>query len=182
MTGWTEADLNLKLKNNPQLEIDFNASTLKKKREAKPKQKELPLESDELFERRFKHRDKIRLESVIQIDFVKWIRRNRGYYPQLAAGFAVPNGGKRPPKTAKTMKAEGEESGVSDYIILCPARGKSGLVIEFKRQYEQPSDNQKYWLNMLAENGFHTAVCWSKRDAIELITWFYDLPEGLIEE
>jgi hypothetical protein len=53
------------------------------------------------------------LESSEQIGFVRWFRQN---FPQVLI-FAIPNGGRRGWKTAKTLKAEGVVPGIPDLHI-----------------------------------------------------------------
>ena len=179
--NWTQSDLDLQLKSNPQLTLDVGyQKPIKRQSKKIPTiQGELALETEKNYQELFEFREKELSESRAQSNYVLWIRANRGYYSQLASGFSVPNGGFRNRKTANTLKAEGTEPGVSDYMILHPAKTYAGLVIEFKVKYNQPSDDQKVWLNRFAKNGFFCAVCWSTKDAQKLTCWFFDLPLGL---
>lgn len=178
--NWNQTDLDLKLKNNPDIKLFVsNPIQAGKTKLSKSVQGELKLVQDKLYQELNEFREKDLSESQTQSNFVLWLRDNRKFYPQLASGFAIPNGGFRHKKTAITMKREGAEPGVSDYMILHPAKSHAGLIIEFKVKYNQPSDVQKSWLNRLSKNGFFTAVCWSTMDAQKLACWFYDLPKGL---
>ena len=178
--NWNQTDLDLKLKNNPDIEL-YVSHPLQagKTKRMKGTQGELPLVTKKLYQELKEFREKDLSESQAQSNYVLWVRHNRGFYPQLSSGFAVPNGGFRAKKTAITMKREGAEPGVSDYMILHPARTYAGLIIEFKVKYNQPTEVQKEWLNKLATNGFYCAVCWSTVAAQKLTCWFYDLPNGL---
>ena len=182
--SWTQDKLNLALKSNPDLKMDIDTDVGKYIPEpvVKATQPHLPIKSEELFTRHLKYREKVLLETVIQSRFAAWVRKHRPFYEPLMSGFAVPNGGKRPKKTAITMKKEGQEAGVPDYMILHPARTYSGLILETKTKYNQPTPEQIDWLNRLATNGFYCCVCWSTRDMIEVTTWFYNLPERLPED
>ena len=179
--AWTQADLNLQLKNNPQVTLDIGYGNLVNRQVKKAPiiQGEFVLETDKLYQEFLEFREMKLSESRTQSNFFLWIRANRGYYPQLASFFAVPNGGFRAKKTASIMKAEGVEAGVSDTMCLHPSKTYAGLVIEFKVKYNKPTDDQKVWLNRLAKNGFFCAVCWSTQDAQKVTSWFYDLPVGL---
>ncbi len=177
--AWTQADLDLQLKKNPHLNLDIGFDKPEYKVKKMAAQGELPLVSEMLYQEYFEFREKELSESQVQSNFFLWIRANKGYYPQLASFFAVPNGGFRSRKTAVTMKREGVEAGVPDILSLHPAKTFAGLAIEFKVKRNKPSDFQKEWLNRLAKNGFYPVVCWSLMDAQKITTWFYDLPKGL---
>ena len=95
--------------------------------------------------------EKVPEESEEQIAFVQWIKRNH----PTALFFAIPNGGKRPKKTAATLKAEGVSSGVPD---LCfPG---INLFIEMKRQKGgRVEPNQKIWISDLRNAGWQVEIC-----------------------
>lgn len=179
--NWTQSDLDLQLKRNPQLTLDVGHRRLIKKQSKKIPtiQSELVLETEKNYQELFEFREKELSESRVQSNFFLWVRANKGYYSQLVSFFAIPNGGFRAKKTASIMKAEGVEAGVPDTICLHPAQTYAGLAIEFKTKYGKPRDTQRAWLNRLAKNGFFCAVCWSTQDAQKLTCWFYDLPKGL---
>lgn len=179
MSSWTKKELEEILRGNPLISI-----------EEEPKRKKIDISGKvgrqlelEMLDKRYhelkKYREKVLLESEVQSNFVRWVRNNREFYRPLQSGFAVPNGGKRPMKTAVTMKKEGLEKGVSDYFFTRPARGYSGLVIEFKVKYNKPTEEQVEWLNRFIDDGFYCVVAWSEMDAQEITCWFYDLPRGL---
>ncbi len=178
MPSYTQSELEKMLKGNPDMHL-LLPRQMGKTRLAKAVQSEIPLVTEKLYQELFEFKEMHLSESQTQMNFVTWLRDNKKYYNQLASGFSVPNGGKRPKKTAITMKKEGIEPGVSDYMILHPAKTFAGLVIEFKVKYNKPTDAQKEWLNRLSINGFYCAVCWSQKDAQKLVVWFYDLPKGL---
>jgi len=96
-------------------------------------------------------------ESTIQIACVKWFRLQ---YPDIAdLMFAVPNGGKRNPREAKIMKAEGVTRGVSDLIILVPQKGYASLCIEMKTKKGTQSKEQKQWQAKVERWGSKYVVC-----------------------
>lgn len=82
-------------------------------------------------------------------------------YPALRGRLAaVPNGGQRHPAVAAKLKAEGVRKGFPDMMLLKPANGYFGLLIELKRaKGGSVSPEQKDWLQWLGEQGFMTAVC-----------------------
>lgn len=180
MTRFTQLELDKMLKSNTdlQLHVSLPRQAGKTKR-AKAVQAELALVSEKLYHEKLEYREMELSESRTQSNFFIWIRANSGYHPQLASFFAVPNGGFRNKKTASILKGDGLMPGIPDTLCLHPAKTYAGIAIEFKVKYNKPSQHQVAWLNRLATNGFYCAVCWSQRDAMKLVCWFYSLPLGL---
>lgn len=87
--------------------------------------------------------------------------------------FAVPNGGKRSIKVAGAMKAEGQESGVSDILFLVPSRGFHYLSIEMKAPSKKQSANQKDFEAEVDKVGGLYQVCFSEEEARKLLEWYY---------
>lgn len=181
MANWTQEEFAALLKKPgiSELNIDLQPKPKSKQKAVVETQTQLNLSGDELFHRLLDHREKNKLETVVQSNYFEWVRINKAYAEPLRAAFAVPNGGSRPKKTAATMKAEGMEAGVPDLMILAPARGYAGLVIETKTKYNQPSDEQKEWLNRLARNNFYCVAAWSTEDMVDVTCWFYNLPDDV---
>ena len=176
MGNWTQQDL-ANLLNNPEIGELNKDLRPKRKKMVIETQGELALSGSELFYRLTDNREKRKLETTVQSNYFEWVRFNKAYVEPLRSAFAIPNGGARAKKTAATMKAEGVEAGVPDLMILSPARGYSGLVIETKTKYNQPSDEQKEWLNRLSRNGFYCVAAWSTIDMVNITCWFYNLPD-----
>lgn len=96
--------------------------------------------------------------------------------PELASLFAVPNGGKRHPREAARLKAQGVKSGVPDIFLPLPSGRFHGLFIELKRPIVKGearpvvSKEQGAWLAMLAEQGYRAEVChgWFEAQAVIL--------------
>ena len=102
-------------------------------------------------------------ESKIQHICVCWFRAT---FPHVACLlFAVPNGGKRDPRTGAMMKYEGAVSGVADLVLLFPCRGKSSLCIEMKVPKHKGSSAgtqstaQKAWQSLVERYGSVYCVC-----------------------
>lgn len=106
-----------------------------------------------------------------QSALITWADYQSNIYPELQLLFAVINGAKLPwtrnargqrfSREAMHLKAEGLKAGVPD-LWLPAARGRyHGLVIEMKFGTNKPSDEQLWWLQTLAGQGYKTAVCWS---------------------
>jgi len=103
------------------------------------------------------------------------------------AGFfwtAVPNGGKRALRTARSLKAQGVRAGIPDLLIFDPppqldAHGRAlvGCAIELKRADGRPSDVSKsQWkcLEELRTRGWLVFVAFGRLDAIkQLKDWGY---------
>lgn len=96
-----------------------------------------------------------------QVALFHWAFLERRKYPELELMFAVPNGGQRNKIVAAKLKAEGVKAGVPD-IMLPVARGKyHGMALEMKAAKGRISDEQKYWHERLAVQGYYVAVCYS---------------------
>ena len=81
---------------------------------------------------------------------------------------AVPNGGKRNPREAALLKAEGVQPGVPDWLCFV-TRGylRNGLAIEFKSPTGKGrlSDAQKEWHAKLKEEFWEVHVCTTAAEA-----------------
>lgn len=93
--------------------------------------------------------------------------------PGIELMFAVPNGGYRMGKTARDLKAEGVKKGVPDvWLPISGVHGEKpvkGLVIEMKFGKNKPTPEQEAWLAFLAGVGWRAEVCYSWREAAEVI-------------
>lgn len=99
----------------------------------------------------------------------KWASENEHIYPELAALFAVPNAAKRSRITGAQMKAEGLKPGVSDIHLPSPVGGYCGLWIEMKYGYNNPTQEQKEWIDLMRWIGHRVEVCYSAEQAIDTI-------------
>jgi len=109
-------------------------------------------------------------EHTEQAAVFQWAKLREGQYPALKLMFAVPNAGKRSPGAAAYYLAEGLKSGVPD--ILLPISYQypyNGLAIEMKDGKNKPTPKQKEWLQMLADAGWRTEVCYSQEEAKAVI-------------
>jgi VRR-NUC domain len=92
--------------------------------------------------------------------------------PLLQYGFHVPNGGHRHPAVAAKMKAAGVKRGVPDLLFPISFQGYHGLAIEMKSGYNRTTKEQLVWLDVLAEQGWKTAVCYGwVTAAIEIVSY-----------
>ena len=110
-----------------------------------------------------------------QAALIKWARHQEREFPELALLHAIPNGGKRGPKTARAMKAEGVKAGVPD-LCLPVARGPyHGLYLELKTGSGRLTKDQTRWLGALAAQGFFASVAVGYHGAVGLIREYLSL-------
>lgn len=114
-------------------------------------------------------------EFNIQKLFVAWFRAT---YPGVIL-FAIPNGEKREPATAKRLKESGVLAGVPDLFI---ADGKPGLFIEMKDARGRLSTAQKEMIPMLRDGGYPVAVCHSYEEAKSAVMEYFKRPTEAQEE
>lgn len=99
---------------------------------------------------------------------VKFIQRCRWLKPDLLA-YAIPNGGKRNPKEAVRLKAEGVLSGIPDVCIAHPTSWYHGLYLEFKTAKGRTSQNQQDVIAQLRANGYRVDVVRSCEEAWQVL-------------
>lgn len=122
-----------------------------------------------------------------QVKVFEWAEIMSNKIPELKLLMAIPNGasyggGGGRWNIAKRMKDEGVKKGVPD-IFLPVVRERSelayevdsGLWIEMKAGKNKPSQEQKWWLGELANQGYRTRVCYSAEEAIDVINEYLDL-------
>lgn len=108
------------------------------------------------------------LEHQIQAAYVEWTLLNTARFPALALGFAVPNAARRSYRLAARMKREGLRSGVPDWVLPVPRGKYTGLMIEFKRPGEKPTQAQKDYMGLAETEGWLCVVCDSTEAAVNL--------------
>lgn len=104
-----------------------------------------------------------------QAQFVRMVEA--AYPPGVAMLlFAIPNGGRRPIKTACDLKAEGVRPGVPDLFLAYPHKGAAGLFIEMKRREGGTlSAVQRYYINLLRGQGYAVEVCKGCDEAFDAV-------------
>lgn len=97
-------------------------------------------------------------EHRIQQACVQWFNLR---HPNLRGRlFAVPNGSRRDGVTGARLKAEGVVAGVSDFILLKSTSRYGALLIEMKTRTGRQSATQKWWQQVVTENGeYKYVVC-----------------------
>lgn len=121
-----------------------------------------------------------------QVALFQWAALMSAQYPELELLYAVPNGaklpyrkganGKRYSPEAMRLKSEGLKPGVPDVVWPVARNGFHGLYLELKWKGNKPSENQEWWLDRLAEQGYLAVACWGAQDAIETICEYAGIP------
>ena len=85
---------------------------------------------------------------------------------------AIPNGGRRNPREAARMKAEGVSAGAPDWVLFAARHGYHGLAIEFKSPTGSGrlSPAQQTWHQALRGHGYCVAIATSAAIAWDLLT------------
>lgn len=104
-----------------------------------------------------------------QVALFKWADIMSKNVPDLKLLFAIPNGGLRSKVVAVKLKKEGVKSGVPDIFLPVPKDGYSGLWIELKTKKGRVTENQKWWIARLEEQGYMASVCYGWNAARTLI-------------
>ena len=120
---------------------------------------------------------KVPTESQEQMWLIQWSEQPsiRSRYPDLKYLFHIAN--ERSDKVqAAILKKMGVRKGVPD-LCLPVARGRyHGLYIEMKRTRDgRPSEEQLWWEEGLAGNGYATAICNGWKKASEILMWYLNL-------
>lgn len=84
---------------------------------------------------------------------------------------AIPNGGRRGPREAALLKAEGVTAGAPDWVLFVPSNGSAGLALEFKSPTGKGrlTDAQVEFHEGLREYGWKVAVVTSAIAAWEIL-------------
>lgn len=98
--------------------------------------------------------------------------------------FAIPNGGIRTPRNARTLKLEGVKRGVPDLFFAYPNGTFHGLFIEMKRRdpaLSKVSKEQAEMISRLESKGFCASICYGCLDAINIIQRYLALKQTSTE-
>lgn len=109
-------------------------------------------------------------EHDLQSSVFHWVEMNKARLPELANYFAIPNGGKRPIRTAIKMKKEGQQKGVPDTFLAIPSLYHHGLFIEHKWGKGVLSEEQKTWKSKLQNYGYLYLVSRSPEESQNILT------------
>lgn len=127
-----------------------------------------------------RYNDNVKLkisEDLIQKSLIEWIN----YHPKLKEFkdciIHIPNEGKRSISYGKKLKDMGMRKGVSDLFIAVPKHGYGGAWIELKSYNGKLTKDQEDFMNLMANNNYYTAVCWSIESAMKIISMYFDIKE-----
>jgi len=114
-------------------------------------------------------------EHTEQVNYFKLLQKHIAITNDLILAHAIPNGGLRNKVVAKNLKMEGVKAGVPDIFIPMPKKNNHGLYIEMKKVKGcSVTENQKFWLNYLNENGYYAVVCKGALDAYNITMDYLD--------
>jgi hypothetical protein len=102
------------------------------------------------------------IEHQHQAALVAWAHRTRlpaaaDVRPGATLGtylLALPMGGKRNPREAARLKAEGAKPGVSDLLLPLRRQGFGSFWLEMKAPGKKPTPAQREWLELMREAGY----------------------------
>ena len=121
-------------------------------------------------------------EDTEQMSVMDWANVNLRQYPELELLHHIPNGGKRNVKEAARFKAMGVKSGVPDLCLPVPRGGYAGMYIEMKYGKNKPTNNQNNWITKLQQQGYCVTVCYSGKEAADIIEGYLKKPHTLLNK
>lgn len=123
-------------------------------------------------------------EEQEQAAVVRWAQERAGQWAELAWLFHIPNGGARDAVTGAMLKRAGVQPGVPDLFLPCPRPRPGGgwwpgLFVEMKRadHSNNPSAEQKRWLDYLRGVGYMAVVVYGAEQAIQAIRTYLGIVE-----
>lgn len=106
----------------------------------------------------------------------QWAEIMSNRYPELQLLAHIPNGGLRSKSEAVRFKRAGVKKGFPDLILPVARKGYHGLFIEMKRQKGgRLSQEQKYWLDALFQQGYLAVRCDGADEAIAILQKYFQL-------
>ena len=108
-------------------------------------------------------------EYTEQVAIITWASLSENKYPQLKLLNSSLNGVRLSIGQAVKCKKGGMKKGFPDLFLPFPSGPYVGLFIELKVKGGRISVEQKQWLENLSRCGYYTCVCWSAKEAIEVI-------------
>jgi len=124
-------------------------------------------------------------ETYTQQEFISYAKLRLRMKDLEELVYSNPNEGKRDPKNASRMIAEGLTKGIPDVFIAITKGIYHGMYIEFKRsEKEKPSPEQAEVISKLRKQGYFVFICHDSRVACELFEKYLALKSGesIIEE
>lgn len=93
--------------------------------------------------------------------------------------FAIPMGGRRAPREAARLKAEGAKPGVSDLMLPLRRKQCAGLWLEMKAPGNKPTALQEEWLERMELAGYLATWRDNWIDAADVIARYLGVPSPL---
>lgn len=108
-------------------------------------------------------------EHDIQTAIVQWAALHTRSEWRLSLLYAIPNGGKRNPVTARRLKDEGVKAGVPDLCLACHGTFGHALYLEVKTKHSYPKAAQREWIEKLQRAGNGVVIVRSLDEAVNAI-------------
>jgi hypothetical protein len=102
-------------------------------------------------------------------------------YPELYLLYAIPNGGKRNPREAGIMKAEGVFAAIPDLCLPVPRVPFVGLYLEFKREGKYGTKQQREVARMLRDYGHCVVEVQTIQEAVDATVGYLTLPAPALD-
>lgn len=115
-------------------------------------------------------------ETQEQATLFKWAAQPsvRKEYPDLKYLFHVPNE-RKDKMEAIVLKSIGVKKGVPDLFLPVPCGSFHGLWIEMKAEKGRASEEQKWWLKEMIDQGYAAVVCYGWKNARDELIWYLNL-------
>lgn len=110
-------------------------------------------------------------ETILHIQVADWLRKCT-HIPF----YHFVNEGVRGFVNAKLLQKMGMTAGVSDLFMPRSNENYYGLWIELKIKPNKPTKKQIEFMNLMLNEGYDCAVCYTFEEAVSIIKKFYSLP------
>lgn len=127
-------------------------------------------------------RKPIQHERHEQIALFTWAGVMLSRYPELAAMYAIPNGGKRHFLEARNLKLSGVKAGIPDICLPVARQGYYALYLEMKSEKGTLTESQGVMIERLQECGNKVVICKNCEEAIDFIVWYLERAPRIFSE
>ena len=108
------------------------------------------------------------------IAIARFMAKDEKKYPFLHRLHSSQNGENRKTEGQRTRaNAQGLLKGLSDLCLPVPRNGYHGLYIEMKYNKGKPTPEQKKFIEDSLLLGYQAVICWSAKEAIQVIEDYY---------
>jgi hypothetical protein len=106
-------------------------------------------------------------EQIVHINVVNWFNH---HFPELEPDFHhFANERRCSIQQGKILKRMGVKRGVADFFLAFPQNGLSGLWLELKIGKNNPTKEQKAFLERKSSRGYEAICVWGQNEAIDII-------------